>query len=165
MAVFFSGGELIEMAKNIEKNGRAFYEALMQRTKNPDARVLYDYLAGQEKKHLVIFEEIGKRNPLDPSPETYPGEYRQYLKALADNAVFTGKNDAIARARDAANEMDALNVGIEAEKESIIFYAELTSMIKESDQGTIRHVVDEEKRHLTELNDLKRVLETQKAKT
>jgi rubrerythrin len=163
MAVFFSGRELIEMAMGVESNGLAFYETLVQRTENPDARVIYDYLGGEEKKHLIIFEELGKGVAGYQLPETYPGEYMQYLKALVDNAVFNSKSEAVRKARGAANEMDALAVGIEGEKDSILFYSELQDIIREKDRALVVKVIGEEKGHLRQLNELRLVLEARKA--
>ncbi len=164
MAVFFSGRELIDMAIGVERNGLAFYETLVQLTEKPDARVIYDYLAGEEKKHLVIFQEMGK-GASHPSPlESYPGEHALYLKALVDSNVFTNKEDAINKARQAGNEMDALNIGMGAEKDSILFYSEMQNMVKESDSALVGKVMGEEKSHLRQLNDLRQVLEQRKGK-
>jgi len=38
MAVFFSGSELLEIAKGIERNGMAFYQALADKTGNKDVK-------------------------------------------------------------------------------------------------------------------------------
>lgn len=50
MAIFFSGSELLDIALGIERNGLAFYQSLANKTKNQEAKVIYDYLVGEEKK-------------------------------------------------------------------------------------------------------------------
>lgn len=155
MSILFSGSELLEVALGIERNGAAFYQALADKTKNKDAKAIYDYLAGEEKKHLNTFQSmldsLGKYQPA----ESYPGEYMLYLKSLIDSAVFTDAAAAQEKAEKASSEIEALDIGIQAEKDSILFYVEMQNLVSPPDGKVVSTIIDEERDHLRQLSQLK----------
>jgi rubrerythrin len=155
MAVFFSGSELLEIAIGIERNGMAFYQALADKTGNRGVKDIYKHLAGEEKKHLDTFQGISDSLGQVKPPETYTEEYMLYLKSLVDNAVFSSITEAQQKAGKVFNEIEALNTGIQAEKDSILFYTELQSLVKERDRKVVLNILDEEKNHLRQLSELK----------
>ena len=159
MSILFSGSELLEVALGVENNGAAFYKALAGKTKNKDAKAIYDYLAGEEKKHLNTFQSmldsVGKYQP----PESYPGEYMLYLKSLVDNTVFTDLAAAQQKAEKTSSEIDALDIGMQAEKDSILFYAEMQNFVGRADRKVVNKIIDEEKSHLRRLSELKQVVQ------
>ncbi|GAI46792.1 unnamed protein product, partial [marine sediment metagenome] len=55
-------------------------------------------------------------------PETYAGEYSAYLQALVDSAVFTDDFVTSEMATKANSDIEALELAISAEKDSILFY-------------------------------------------
>lgn len=159
MSILFSGSELLEVALGIEKNGAAFYQALADKTKHKDAKAIYDYLAGEEKKHLNTFQSmldsVGKYQP----PESYPGEYVLYLKSLVDNTVFTDPAAAQEKAEKAPSEIEALDIGIQAEKDSILFYVEMQNLVGPPARKVVSGIIDEEKGHLRQLSELKQAVQ------
>jgi rubrerythrin len=158
MALFFSGSELLEIAVGIEKNGMAFYQALADKTGNRDVKGTYNYLAGEEKKHLDTFQGMLNSLGQAKSPETYTEEYMLYLKSLVDNAVFSSITEAQQKAAKVFNEIEALNIGIQAEKDSILFYTELQNLVRKPDRKVVLNILDEEKKHLRQLSELKKGL-------
>jgi rubrerythrin len=159
MGVFFSGSELLEIAIGIEKNGMAFYQALADKTGNRDVKNIYNYLAGEEKKHLDTFQGMSDSLGQAKPPETYTEEYMLYLKSLVDSAVFSNVTEARQKAGKVFNEIEALNAGIQAEKDSILFYTELQNLVRERDRKVVLNILDEEKKHLHQLSELKRGLQ------
>ena len=155
MSILFSGGELLEIAMDIERNGAAFYQALADQSKNKDIRAIYEHLAKEEEKHLDTFKgmlnTVGKYQP----PEVYAEEYMLYLKSLADSSVFTDVTQAKEKAKKASSESEALDIGIQAEKDSILFYTEMQNFVKPADQKAVSWVIDEEKAHLRQLSQLR----------
>jgi rubrerythrin len=158
MAVFFSGSELLEIAMGIERNGMAFYQALADKTGNRDVKDTYNYLAGEEKKHLDTFKGMSDSLGQVKPPETYTDEYMLYLKSLVDSVVFSNVTEAKQKADKISDEIEALDIGIQAEKDSILFYTELQNLVRERDSKVVLHVLDEEKNHLRQLSELKRGL-------
>jgi rubrerythrin len=158
MAVFFSGSELLEIAMGIERNGMAFYQALADKTGKKDIKDIYTYLAGEEKKHLDTFQGMSDSLGQIKPPETYGDEYMLYLKSLVDNVVFSNVTEAQQKAAKVFNEIEAVDTGIQAEKDSILFYTELQNLVREMDRKVVLNIVDEEKKHLRQLSELKKGL-------
>jgi rubrerythrin len=158
MAVFFSGSELLEVAAGIERNGMAFYQALADKTGNRDVKDIYNHLAGEEKKHLDTFQGMSDSLGQVKPPETYTEEYMLYLKSLVDSTVFSNVTEAQQKAGKVFDKTEAIDIGIRAEKDSILFYAELQNLVKEQDHKVVLNILDEEKKHLRQLSELKRRL-------
>ena len=156
MGVFFSGSELLEIAIGIERNGAAFYQALADKTENKAVKDTYHYLSVEEKKHMVTFQGMSDSLGQVKPPETYTEEYMLYLKSLVDSVVFTNVTEAQQKAGKISDEIEALDTGIQAEKDSILFYTELQNLVREVDRRVVLKVLDEEKNHLRQLGELKK---------
>lgn len=158
MGVFFSGSEMLEIAIEIENSGIRFYDTLSERTQNTEFSARFKYLSGEEKKHLDIFRNMvdsaGKYEP----PESYPGEYMLYLKSLVDNAIFKNVDDAQQKAQKASSAGEAIEIGIQAEKDSILFYIEMEPMVGKPDRSIIVNILQMEKDHLRQLCELKAMI-------
>ncbi len=158
MGVFFSGSEMLEIAMEIENSGIRYYDTLAERAQNKEISARFKYLSGEEKKHLDILKDMvnsaGKYQP----PESYPGEYMLYLKSLVDNAVFKDAGDAQHKAQRASSASEAIDIGIQAEKDSILFYTEMEKMVSKSDRSTVMNILRMEKDHLRQLCELKTMI-------
>ena len=154
MGIFFSGSELVNIAIGIERSGAAFYDTLAKSARNEASRVIYEYLALEEKKHIEIFQNmLGSLADYTP-PETYTEEYDRYLKALIDSAVFRDDQTAREMAQKSASEAEAIQIAISAEKDSILFYSNLRELVRRSDREAVDKIIEEERSHLRQLSDL-----------
>ena len=151
----FSGGESLEMGMRIEMNEIAFYEALTAKVKNEETKHIYEYLAGEEKKHLVILQEMQKSVGQCWLVEGDAEEHMLYLNALVDSNVFLDDRSAKEMANNASSEVEALQIGIIAERDSILFYSGLRSLIPESVRHVIDAIIAEEEAHLKQLSRCK----------
>ena len=155
MAVFFSGSEMLEIAIGIERNGITYYDILSKQTQNKDISSLYEYLSEEEQNHLDTFQKmadsVGKYKP----SESYSGEYMLYMKSLMDSAVFKDTDTARQKAQEASSDFEAIDIGIQAEKDSILFYMELQNMVSKSDQKIVKEIIKAERDHLRQLLELK----------
>ena len=158
MAVFFSSTELIDIAVAIEKSGAAFYDALANSAKDKKPRDTYKYLADNEREHIKIFQNMNAGVSEYPSPESYTEEYADYLGILIDSAVFVNNKAARKMARQVANEAEAIEIGIRAEKDSILFYSAIRDLVRRTDSKLIGKVIEEERSHLTNLSYLRQSL-------
>ena len=155
MGVLFSGRELIDIAIGIERNGAAFYHSLAKSTGNEIAKGAYQYLAGEEIKHIEVFQSmLGSVADYRP-PETYTEEYDLYLRALIDSRVFTDDQTAYDVAQRVASDAEAIQIALGAEKDSILFYSEMRELVRRSDRELINKIIEEERSHLRQLSELK----------
>ena len=155
MGVLFSGRELIDIAIGIERNGAAFYHSLAKSTGNEIAKGAYQYLAGEELKHIEVFQSmLGSVADYRP-PETYTEEYDLYLRALIDSRVFTDDQTAYEMAQRVTSDAEAIQIAMGAEKDSILFYSEVRELVRRSDRELINKIIEEERSHLRQLSELK----------
>ncbi len=151
MGIFFSGRELIEIAIGIEGNGALFYNALAGSAKNPEAKGTYVYLADQEKQHAAIFQKMLSMVSAYKPPETYTEQYNLYLKALIDSLIFTDDKVTLEMAQKVKSDTEAIQIGMQAEKDSILFYTEVRELVRPPDRKVVKKIIDEEKSHLRQL--------------
>jgi rubrerythrin len=165
MGVFFSGSEMLEIAMEIEKSGITFYDTLARRTQNKEISARYKYLSGEEKKHLAAFQKMVDSAGEYQPPESYPGEYMRYIKSLVDNAVFKDVDTAQQKVQEISSNFEAIDIGIQAEKDSILFYTELQEVVSKSDRNIVTNILKAEKDHLRQLCDLKAMISEEGGKT
>jgi rubrerythrin len=148
----FSAAEALEMAMEIEKNGQLFYETAAAKVTDPDVKALFAELAVQEQKHYLVFQKMagtvsGEIGRLAGEHD----EYRLYLQAALDNALFAGPDKALALAEQAQDRQTALRAAIGFEKDTLLFFYDLREMASEADRGAISGIIGEEKMHLQRL--------------
>ncbi len=146
MAYDFNAADIFEMAEQIERNGMAYYKKASEKATNPEAKEFFNFMSGIEAQHEKTFaamrEELtqGETQPtvFDPDNESV-----LYLRALADTKVFT-------KEQEPPEEMEAiLNMAIDAEKNSIAFYAGMRDLVPEKrGKERLDHIIQEEKSHI-----------------
>ena len=158
MSISFSGSELINIAIGIERRGIAFYDIMTRSTDNTAAREVFQYLVGMEREHVRIFEGmLNEADKYQPS-ETYPGEYAAYLQALVESAIFTDDVLTSEMATRTGSDIEAMELAINAEKDSILFYYEMKEILPRPAQPAVNRIIAEEKSHLRQLSELRKQL-------
>ena len=158
MSISFSGAELINMAISIERRGVAFYDTMARTSRSNDERRIFQLLAEMERQHIHIFQEMLAVAESFSPPEEQAEEYASYLAALVESAVFSddmATSEAVSRTD---SDIDALELAIGAEKDSLLFYYEMRDIIPKRTQEAVNRVITEEKSHLRQLSILRRQL-------
>ena len=158
MGNIFSASEIVQIGVQIEINGKEFYDAVAKKSKDKDAGKIFEYLAGEEKKHIGVFSGLLSSIEKYEPAESYPGEYFAYLKALADQHVFTKEKKGAVVAGRVKTDLEAVETGINAEKDSILFYNEMKKFVPQGQFGVIDKIINEEKEHLRKLAGIKLVI-------
>ena len=155
MSITLSGDEIINLAIDIERRGIAFYDIMARTAENDATREAFRYLVEVERGHVRTFQnmlgDVGKPQ----LSKDYTQANAIYLQALADSAVFTEDMATGETAAQVASDIGALELGISAERDSILFYYELRDMLAEPLGSEINKIINEEKIHLSQLFDLK----------
>ncbi|MFP4016048.1 MAG: ferritin-like domain-containing protein [Halanaerobiales bacterium] len=145
----FNAIEVIEMAKDIEKRGHEFYKNQADLATEQELKNLFAKLAEDELDHYERFEKLSKvikdvnRDQLE---YVYDPEVSAYLEALVEFTIFPAEEGV-----EIKDIVDALQIAIYAEKDSILFYSE---MLKHNDDQTavvLKKLIEEEKQHLLDL--------------
>ncbi len=146
MAYDFTINDVFEMAKQIERNGAAFYQTAAKTAKTASEKELLVNLAEMEKQHEKTFADLQAEITQKEQAETVfdpNNESALYLKALADTRVFFEKD------MDASSMRGILKSALTAEKDSIVFYLGMKGLVPEKyGRNRIEHIIQEEMGHI-----------------
>lgn len=153
----FDASEIFQLAIRIEENGEKYYRHMSLVLKETKVKDLFNYLADEEAKHKKLFElmvsKIEKYEPI----ESFPEEYFAYIRALADDVLFNEKkfDEDVKKIEDA---ISAIDFAKEKESNSILYYQGVKNLVPESQRNSIDSIIGEERKHFTELSNLKKLL-------
>ena len=158
MGVAFNAEEVYRIGVEIEKNGKAFYEAAAKQAAEPAVRKLFEDLARWEDQHVATFEGLRAEFDKPGSAEVMADvndEVLGYLKAAADSHVFGRGHDAAKLAAGCKTPVDALRKALEFEKDSIVVYASMRLLVPEHlGRARVEALADEELKHVVLLQKL-----------
>ncbi|MCS5696835.1 ferritin-like domain-containing protein [Desulfofundulus thermocisternus] len=155
---FFRAREIVEFARQIEQKGQQFYRAMAEQAADGRVKEIMLALAAEEEEHEALFtrmlDGLENYNP----PETYPGEYEEYVRALLDAHVFARDIKPGEIACEAGDPQKALDMAIGFEKDSLLFFYELRQLVPEQERSAVDKLIREEQKHILRLAGQKKVL-------
>jgi rubrerythrin len=146
MSYDFNANEIFEMAKQMERNGAAFYRKAAEAATDHQNREMLLKLAEMEDEHEKTFTAMRselmdaekKITVFDPQ-----GESILYLRALADTRVFFKKEIDITSMKEIFKE------ALTAEKDSIVFYLGMKELVPEKlGKSRLDDIIKEEMEHI-----------------
>ncbi len=151
----FNAAEVIDMGIEKEKKRRDFYGLVATTLKAKEKKKLFFQLKVWEETHVKKFTEI--RNSLEESEvaESYQGEFAAYIKAAVDDMLY----DQVSPeefSKNVKSELSAIQYGMGFEKDAILFFNELLRYMAPYHKDKVQELIDEEKKHLVYLSELKR---------
>lgn len=160
MSTAFSPSDLINIAIGIERSSITFYDVMARTIESETARGIFEDFVGMERQHLNLLQDMLAETDKSLPPEDLSPEYSGYIQALIDDAVFA--NDAIMSemVTQADSDIKALELGISAEKDSLLFYYEMREILSGSALPVLDKIITEEKSHLLQLTEIKNKLAT-----
>lgn len=154
----FRPPEIIKFAIRIEENGRDFYKKMAKKMKKKSTKELFDFLAEQEIKHKDIFQDFLSFIERFKPEESYTEEYFSYLKAYADDNIFSKEKKGRMMASEINTPEKAIDVGIGIEKDSIYYYLELEKLVPEDKKKIVQKIIEEERKHYMKFKKLKNLM-------
>ncbi|MBN1163952.1 MAG: ferritin family protein [Candidatus Krumholzibacteriota bacterium] len=156
MSITFNADEIFEMGMDIEKNGEAYYNKAAELARNPKIKEVFNFLAGEEKKHWVIFKKLREAlPPKDTTPTVVDPESQEglYLEALVKSRLFNNEREAEAVAESVGDELAALRAALTFEKDTILFFQTMKSMTRENlGRDKIDMLIEEEHKHVIQIS-------------
>ena len=144
----FSVGEIIDIAIQIEENGESFYRKALENTLDPAFKELLQWLADEELRHRECFLKMRasmRAASEDRLTEQVSGALLQ--SAVGDHAFSLEEADF----SSIRNESDLIETAMGFERDSIMFYEMIQSLV--TDPVILGHadrIIEEEEKH-TEL--------------
>jgi rubrerythrin len=138
----------------LERAGAEFYQKLAGETRLKAARDVFQGLVSDEIKHQKDFTDLartikGTGLSLDSSINL-----AEVMSNVVDKLRLIMKGSELVN-MDEANLKQALDIGIYNEREAIRIYSELLVISHPGFNVVIRRVVEEEKKHLSALENIK----------
>ncbi len=158
MGNIFVGSEVVELGIQIENNGRDFYNTLVKQSKNQKAQEVFKFLAGEEEKHIKVFQGILAQTQKFEPQGLDADKYLDYLKSLAGEYIFTQKGKGEEIAQNTKSDKQAIDTAIRFEEDSIVFYAGMKKIVPSYNEKIIEALVMQEEGHLKQLLDMKKLI-------
>lgn len=148
----YSAAEALELAMEIETNGEAFYNAILEEDTESETAELFRDLAAQERNHYAVFRQMLERVSSGPDiPDPEYDQYMMYMRVALDRALFSGEDKALLLAKEANDVDSALRAALGFEKDTLLFFYDLREMVSERDRDSITRIIREEKTHVRRL--------------
>ena len=150
----FSATDIVELAIEIEKNGKMFYEEFSKKLKEKNAKEFFLYMSKEEAEHEKKFKEILSSVMKHEPCEAYNQDYFAYFNAIARDYMFNNTEELNERFSSIALEKDAINFSIGIEKDSILLYEAMKKVLTNKDKALIDEIISQEKEHVLKLWNL-----------
>ena len=157
MGVTFNADEILEMSVQIERNGETFYRKAAEIVPEDASQVFLD-LAEMEVGHIKVFSDMKDAlGAKDREPTVFdPDDVSAlYLQAMADGNVFDMKKGPADQLTGNESVQDVLRMGLQAEKNAIVFYVGLKNMVSVAlGKDKVEAIIKEEMSHISLLNKI-----------
>jgi rubrerythrin len=152
--VVLSSKEILQAALEIEEKSRIFYESFSKDENRENIKKVFEYLAKEEKKHLDEFQRLA--GVFADSTEVSEQETQTvYLERLLSNLEFNKLEDKM---KKVTSDIESVDLAIRLEKDTILFYIELSAFVSPDGLKVISQIMNKEKEHLLTLFNLKHTL-------
>lgn len=147
---FLSEKEAYDVAMNLEEEGVRFYEACAELSVNAESRHIFLQLAGDEREHFDIFKKLqGELGVAGNKTVGNNEEVRLFLANLVKPGIFYDLKHIPRASIASLSEYEVVHIGIQTEKDSILFYTEAWhSSTNSKSKRTFKKILLEERRHL-----------------
>jgi len=146
--------EILHFAVRIEEEGETYYRAAADLVKSDEEKETFLHLAKEEEEHKKTFQEMEAGIGAIPKALLESEEYRNFISAFLEGAVFPSQSpeERIAGVKDP---VDVINLAIQDELNSILFYHELKPLVTPEHHSLLDDIIDEERNHFLELVEMK----------
>jgi len=136
--------EAIDKAIELEELGYAFYNEAEGKTYDVQGKAMFRFLADEEVKHKQWLQKNLDVEEFDLTVMVEIPEYDEMEDTVFKKEVNGGIAD------EGADNLAALNIGVEAERASISLYAAIVEQCgDEQCRNLFRQLVSEEEKHLS----------------
>lgn len=140
----------IKTAIQMEKDGYAFYKKASAQTSSDMGREIFDSLANDEQLHLEVFQKLFE----DRINKSEWNNLVNSSKKYAEIDIFPKDLQQIEGANPDTNELDAIKIAMDSEKDAIEYYGKIKEKTKEDDiKRIINEIIEQEKNHYSILQE------------
>lgn len=141
---------IIRTAISNEEKGSRFYARMAMNTDDKKIKTIFEKLSMEEQEHKSAFEKL-LRHEIESETEEISEKEAKLLEALVKTGVFHQMHQGES---DVKTPLEALALGILAEKDSILLYQGIYNQTSsQAVRDTMSRLLEEEKMHLVELRE------------
>ena len=142
--------DAIKTAIQMEKDGYAFYKKASSQTSSDMGKEIFESLANDEQLHLEVFQKLFE----DKIEKTEWDDLVNSSKKYTEIDVFPKDLKQIEGANPDANELDAIHIAMDSEKNAIDYYGKIKEKINEEEiKKIINEIIEQEKNHYSILQE------------
>ena len=147
----FTLSEIIDLAIRVENNGEAAYRKAQNETTDLSLVSMFQWLADEEKEHEKWFTQLKKQVPQNVEDQRLEEMGREILGSVLGDQTFSIEDADFSRMKDINS---LLEVSIEFERDTILFYEMLGAFIEDEEiLDQLQNIISEEKRHIKTLEE------------
>ncbi|PKL50119.1 MAG: hypothetical protein CVV42_03780 [Candidatus Riflebacteria bacterium HGW-Riflebacteria-2] len=154
--------ELMEMAIQIEKNGKEYFAAMAERSDNPKVKQIFSFLVREEQTHLENFVKVRDRlaekhdENFQMADEYNTPEMDAYVQAMTDGRVFPNLRSHEELVAEIKDDEQAIYHAIGFEKDTVLFFGDILGILGPDDENRalIEELIRQEKIHIAKLYTL-----------
>ncbi len=150
--------DLIDIAIGMETAGERFYLRAAKLSHDTRLKKTFDFLANEEKHHRDQFEARFERKRKLESEKELPEGYHEYLNVFGSTLLFD--EEELEQIMDRIKtSQDAIDFAIQREKDSMLFYYEISQFLPENEQDIVGDILNEERKHYEILTNIKGIFD------
>jgi rubrerythrin len=136
--------DAIKTAIQMEKDGYSFYKKAAAQTSNQMGKSIFESLASDELVHLDVFQKMFKDSVGTTEWDKLIDSSKKYTNAK----IFPKDLKTIEGANPDTDELDAIRIAMDSEKEAIDYYNKIMENITDSTiKNIINEIIEQEKNH------------------
>jgi len=145
------GKEMLEVAMQLERNGHDCYLAMAERAQLEEVRYTLNWLADSEMEHMRAFRNMLARLDSYAPPEGPVAHQMRIQEVAESSALFAEKNVESELNKRISTDLEAIEIAIEHKENFLSLYKEIEGMVEGEDRTVLEMILEEERKHLSEL--------------
>jgi rubrerythrin len=147
----FTLGEIIDLAVRIETNGQKAYRKAQEQVTDPALASMLGWLADEEAEHEKWFPRLKENLNIDQQDPKLEEMGNTVLQGILGDQTFSIDDADFSKIGDLGS---LLNLSVEFEKDTILFYEMLSAFIEDEQTiNSLNRIIEEENRHVRLLED------------
>lgn len=136
----------IEFAIKMELDGEKYYLEQSEKIEHAGLKAVFTLLAQEEREHADLLEKYAAKVDYEMKDSRVPAKFK---------GVFAGEQDLRVEYKARPEQLDAYNLALEKEKESIELYEKMgAEATTEDDKRLFAFLVEQEKIHYNTFQEL-----------
>lgn len=151
----YSLSEAFKLAEAVEKNGLEFYTLAAATVKDKKTKKILLHLAEQEQHHAELFAQMRQEYCArhDVHLVDADDQVMNYIQTVAATHVFNLDHDVAQLIASVQSPQSTLQLALSFEKDTIAFFSALKNAVPEADRDKVEQLIQEEVRHIHELQE------------